>query len=475
LGTSVEGIVDGDIFILNDGAIANTFEFSNGDGVDPEHVRVFAVASANAGTVQTAMIDAINAQGVEGFTITASAGGGADIDLSNSVAGTIGNIDIDTEITTGWSLNEIGMDGGTEGGADLTVGEFNLGLDLDANSTADNIVDTLADPTFDAEITGVAVLVTVDATDVPGVRLIRDIPGLTNNEIIPTLAVTVNPGFVVTGFERGSDLYINVSPDAFAEGLRTKNPSVSATSEDKDKDRRKYRSRAIAVPSSFNTGVNEISLVIHNPEDVTAESIRIRPTRASDPGNWQDYEAMTLLSINPNIAQFTKDFGQDVFKVQLEMFGTYTDFSITDISNVLPPNSGPTGPSGVTGTDGEDGAVGPQGPAGAAGGATGASGATGEAGPQGITGTDGEDGTDGVDGDVGPAGPVSAEFFHLFFNTATTWVVNHNLDTIHVLVATYDASDEQIIPASIEVVNTNTVTITFATATAGRVVIVAEA
>jgi hypothetical protein len=211
--------------------------------------------------------------------------------------------------------------------------------------------------------------------------------------------------------------------------------------------------------------MNEISLVIHNPEDVTAESVRIRSTFATDPGNWQDYEAMTLLSINPNVALFSKDFGRDIFKIQLEMFGTYTDFAITDISEVLPPGSGPTGPSGATGE------AGPQGLAGAAGGATGASGATGEAGPQGLAGTDGED---GEDGDVGPAGPVSAEFFNLFFNTATTWVVNHNLGTSTVLVATYDQADEQIIPASMEITNDNTVTITFTVATGGRVVVIAD-
>jgi hypothetical protein len=75
-------------------------------------------------------------------------------------------------------------------------------------------------------------------------------------------------------------------------------------------------------------------LVIHNPEDVTAESVRIRVTSIADPGNWQDYEPLTLLSINPNVALFSKDFGEDIFKIQVEMFGTFTDFAITDISEV---------------------------------------------------------------------------------------------------------------------------------------------
>jgi hypothetical protein len=44
-----------------------------------------------------------------------------------------------------------------------------------------------------------------------------------------------------------------------------------------------------------------------------------------------------------------------------------------------------------------------------------------------------------------------------------------------VLVATYDSADEQIIPATIEVISTDQVNVTFTLSTAGRVVVVAEA
>lgn len=326
-GTSVTGLADGDLFTINDGTTEITFEFDTGGGTSGSNIPVIVDSNATDAAVQTAMISAING---ESFNITATPGSGADIDLVNDTPGTIGNIEIIESISTGSSLNHIGMNGGTDGGADPTVGEFNLGIDIDADTTADNIVATLSDLTFDSEITGVA----ETTNGVPGVSLTRDVSGLTNNEIILTLVVPSPPGFVVTGFERGTDLYIGVSPDAFAEGLRTKVPSVSATSEDKDKERRKFRSRAIAIPSSFSTGINKISLVIHNPEDVTAESVRVRATSITDPGNWQDYESMTLLSVNPNIALFSKDFGQDIFKIQLEMFGTFTDFAITDVSEV---------------------------------------------------------------------------------------------------------------------------------------------
>ena len=435
-GTSVSGLIDGDQFTLDDGTKVVVFEFDTGGGVGEDNEQVSVNSNANAGDVQTAMLSAINDLILD-LNITATAGSGSNIDLVNDTPGAEGNTAIGESVHSG-SLNPgSGMTGGTDGGADPAIGEFNLGVGLDAATTASNIITTLANSTFDSEITGISATIST----YPGVSLTRDVAGLANNEIILTLDVPA--GFVVTGFERGTDLYIGVSPDAFAEGLRTRIPSTSATSDTKDKERRKYRSRAIAVPSDFSTGLDEISLVLHNPEDVTAESVRIRSTSIADPGNWQDYESMTLLSINPNIALFSKNFGHDIFKIQLEMFGTFTDFAITDVSDVLPAGLGPTGASGATGADGTDG-------------------------------TDGTDGAVGEAGATGAAGPAG-QFFSQSYTASTTWVVTHNLNTLNVLVATYDAADEQIIPATIEIVSASLVNVTFATATAGRVVVIAEA
>jgi hypothetical protein len=466
-GSNVSGLEDGDQFRLKDGVNTVTFEFNTGGGVTGNNENVGVNPNWSAGEVQTEMIRAIN-ESVADLDITASVGGGSDIDLVNENPGAAGNLLIGETIPSGSSLNPVGMEGGSDGGADSTVGEFDLGTGLDALTTANNIVSTLADPTFDSEITGLQVDIGVDAD--PGVSLTRDVAGLTNNEILLTLAGSP-PGFEVTGFERGTDLYIAVSPDAFAEGLRTKIPTVSATSEEKNRERRKYRSRAVAIPSSFSSGMDEISLVIHNPEDVTAESVRVRSTFATDPGNWQDYEPMTLVAINPSVAVFSKDFGRDIFKIQLEMFGTFTDYAITDVSDVLPPFSGPTGPSGADGDPGQDGAVGATGAAGAFGGPTGASGADGAVG---VTGTDGTDGATGADGDVGATGPITADFFSQSYTSSTVWVVAHNLNSLNVLVSTYDSVDEQIIPATVEVISANQVNVTFTSSTAGRVVVIAE-
>lgn len=57
------------------------------------------------------------------------------------------------------------------------------------------------------------------------------------------------------------------------------------------------------------------------------------------------------------------------------------------------------------------------------------------------------------------------------FSDSSTWVVNHNLDTLTPLVQVYDGDDYQIIPQSLRITDTNTVTITFPTAESGHVVV----
>ena len=57
------------------------------------------------------------------------------------------------------------------------------------------------------------------------------------------------------------------------------------------------------------------------------------------------------------------------------------------------------------------------------------------------------------------------------FTDSSTWVVNHNLDTETPLVQVYDADDYQIIPQTLRITDTNTVTITFPTAESGHVVV----
>lgn len=57
------------------------------------------------------------------------------------------------------------------------------------------------------------------------------------------------------------------------------------------------------------------------------------------------------------------------------------------------------------------------------------------------------------------------------FTDSSTWVVTHNLDTETPLVQVYDVDDYQIIPQTLRITDTNTVTITFPTAETGHVVV----
>jgi len=140
--------------------------------------------------------------------------------------------------------------------------------------------------------------------------------------------------------------------------------------------------------------------------------------------------------------------------LQLEMFGTFTDFAICDISNAM-AGAGPTGPAGTAGEQGPTGAAGP------AGAPTGATGAAGPAGPTGA-------------GSTGPTGSAGTEVFAQAFASSTTWTITHNLDTINVTWAAYDSNDDALIPDEVEVTDTNTVTMRFSVARSGRAVIVAE-
>lgn len=57
------------------------------------------------------------------------------------------------------------------------------------------------------------------------------------------------------------------------------------------------------------------------------------------------------------------------------------------------------------------------------------------------------------------------------FTSQTSVAVNHNFESKNVNVVVYDDNDTQIIPASVTLTNNNTVTVTFDSATSGRVVV----
>ena len=200
--------------------------------------------------------------------------------------------------------------------------------------------------------------------------------------------------------------------------------------------------------------IEKIAVVMHNPENVSggagssppepflASSVRVQAALESDPGNWKGYSEMELTAKNPNYAVFQHDFGEPIDKVQFEMFGIFTDFALADVTSVGVVGQGPTGAAG------EDGATG----------AAGAPGATGAAGLNGATGSQ------------GATGP-SANLYSEAFASSTVWTVNHNLGSTEVTWAAYDTTGESIFP-TVDVVDANTVTMTFAPAEAGTAVIV---
>jgi hypothetical protein len=65
--------------------------------------------------------------------------------------------------------------------------------------------------------------------------------------------------------------------------------------------------------------------------------------------------------------------------------------------------------------------------------------------------------------------------FSATFVSATSWVVTHNLNSVNVIVDTYDNSSSplKLIPDDVEITNANTVTVRFNVATAGQVTVMA--
>lgn len=57
------------------------------------------------------------------------------------------------------------------------------------------------------------------------------------------------------------------------------------------------------------------------------------------------------------------------------------------------------------------------------------------------------------------------------FTDSSTWVVNHNLDTPNAIAQVYDNDGYQLIPATLRHTDDNTITITFADAQSGYVVV----
>lgn len=63
-------------------------------------------------------------------------------------------------------------------------------------------------------------------------------------------------------------------------------------------------------------------------------------------------------------------------------------------------------------------------------------------------------------------------YTHIQNTDATSWVINHPLDTMHVSVTVYDSSNRVVIPAEITVNTTNQITVDFGTVAQGKAVVV---
>lgn len=79
-----------------------------------------------------------------------------------------------------------------------------------------------------------------------------------------------------------------------------------------------------------------------------------------------------------------------------------------------------------------------------------------------------------IDDDLPVWVPLTREitaFSHNQSNAASTWSINHNLNTTSVQVQTFDALNRMFIPGNVEIIDANNVTVTIGTASAGKAVV----
>lgn len=62
-------------------------------------------------------------------------------------------------------------------------------------------------------------------------------------------------------------------------------------------------------------------------------------------------------------------------------------------------------------------------------------------------------------------------YFHMQVNTATTWSINHNLQSGTPLVQVFDNTNKMIIPDQVEIIDQNNITVTFGQTISGRAVV----
>jgi len=105
-------IKNSDTLTISDGTTAVTFVFKT-DGSTPAYVITVPV-NGTPSQVKAAIISAVNAAG---FNVTASAGSGNRIVLTNSVAGTAGNVTVTQSISNSATLSPTGMMGGLSASA----------------------------------------------------------------------------------------------------------------------------------------------------------------------------------------------------------------------------------------------------------------------------------------------------------------------------------------------------------------------
>ena len=201
----------------------------------------------------------------------------------------------------------------------LAIGEFQKGAT--AQTTINNIIATVNDPTFNS---GITASVGIGAT----VNLAMNNPrGSFGNAYTITKTLASSTSIQVSGFTNGFDAYGSCYLDRAQIGLKSiRIPDNSVYDLASYKWRGRYRCRAVGIPGDF-TSKTDFAVVLHQLKRYEGYSIRIRGALEATPGIWTPWEVMSIASSSV-AGVFVYSFSQPVFKVQVEVFGNCRGISL---------------------------------------------------------------------------------------------------------------------------------------------------
>lgn len=188
--------------------------------------------------------------------------------------------------------------------------------------TRDDLITTLNDSIFSSGYAAVADTTLGDNTILATANIAgaRGNGSVTTSNIVGAIQFIDYLGNVITGLLGGIDTFGECFIAKHADKIDTSIPSPSAY------DVSSYRGRFLSVPLPIGASITNVAVVIHDvPAPQTEVQVRMRVANTLDPA-WLPWEVVT-----GNGAYFSLAKGFYISKVQVEIFGKASGFSVYEV------------------------------------------------------------------------------------------------------------------------------------------------